>query len=127
MQINHFKPLIGLSKPSISSSIFSFPRNKTTVFRNILEKQTTKVKFPSAQMLSLPPCSISVFRMFLNEREKRSSLQYFPNNAIILPFICMDASMELHYSFRGLWERGENIILICIKPVTELSIFASSC
>lgn len=78
-------------------------------------------------MLRLIPHSISVFKMFLNEREKRSSLQQFPNNAVILPFICMDTIMELHFSFRCLWEWGENIILICIKPVTELSIFDSSC
>lgn len=72
--MNHFMPLTGLSKPSSSSSSFSFPRNKTTVLRNILEEQTTKKKFPNAQTLSLPPCSITVFKMFLNEREKRSSL-----------------------------------------------------
>lgn len=53
-------------------------------------------------MLNLPPHSISVFKMFLNGQEKRSSLPSFPNNAVTPPFICMDAIMELHYSIRGL-------------------------
>lgn len=75
MQIKHFMPLTGLSELSTSSSSFSSPQNKTTVLRNTLEEHTAKKKFPSARMLSFPPPSISVFKMFLNEREKRNSLQ----------------------------------------------------
>lgn len=108
MQIS-FLSLTSLSKPSTSSSSFSSTQNKITTLRNTLEEHMGKNKFPCTQMLSTkytpppPQTSITASKMFLTERKKRSSLQWFPYNTIIQPSICMGASTELHYSYRGLW------------------------
>ena len=127
MQINHFMPLTGLSKPSTSSSSFSSPQNKTAVLRNTLAEHTAKEKFPSAQMLSPPPPGISVFKMFFKWKGKEEQLAVVSIKCNYTTFYLYGCQHRIALFFRGLWEWGENIILICIKPVTELSIFASSC